>query len=128
MDAGCSEAFSSLGSFPLFLELGARAVCSLENASPYDAVSAKSFFSFFYILSHYGKSRLGRKLKSTFVGCLDLFVYFSTISKREISLETNLCQKSDSFQFNYFWMFSVFSLLETKIKLMTKTRNHRCIL
>jgi hypothetical protein len=39
MDAGTLEAFQFIGGFPLLLELGAHAVCSLENASPLDAVS-----------------------------------------------------------------------------------------
>ncbi|XP_042494787.1 sec1 family domain-containing protein MIP3 isoform X1 [Macadamia integrifolia] len=38
LDAGCTEAFQCLGAFPLFLELGARAVCSLENMSAFDTV------------------------------------------------------------------------------------------
>ncbi|OVA13996.1 Sec1-like protein [Macleaya cordata] len=38
LDAGCTEAFQFLGAFPLLLELGARAVCSLENVSSLDAV------------------------------------------------------------------------------------------
>jgi hypothetical protein len=38
IDAGTLEAFQFIGGFPLLLELGARAVCSLENASPLDAV------------------------------------------------------------------------------------------
>ncbi|KAF8745066.1 hypothetical protein HU200_013480 [Digitaria exilis] len=33
------EAFQFIGAFPLLLELGARAVCSLESASPLDAVA-----------------------------------------------------------------------------------------
>ncbi|CAL4989383.1 unnamed protein product [Urochloa decumbens] len=39
VDAGTLEAFQFIGAFPLLLELGARAVCSLENASPLDAVA-----------------------------------------------------------------------------------------
>ncbi|XP_058077664.1 sec1 family domain-containing protein MIP3-like [Magnolia sinica] len=39
LDAGCSEAFQFLGALPLLLELGVRAVCSLENMSPLDVVS-----------------------------------------------------------------------------------------
>ncbi|KAL6007542.1 hypothetical protein ACLOJK_033040 [Asimina triloba] len=38
LDAGCSEAFQLLGALPTLLELGARAVCSLENMSPLDVV------------------------------------------------------------------------------------------
>jgi hypothetical protein len=38
LDAGTLEAFQFIGAFPLLLELGARAICSLENASPLDAV------------------------------------------------------------------------------------------
>ncbi|XP_062182504.1 sec1 family domain-containing protein MIP3-like [Phragmites australis] len=38
-DAGTLESFQFIGAFPLLLELGARAVCSLENASPLDAVA-----------------------------------------------------------------------------------------
>ncbi|XP_008781469.2 sec1 family domain-containing protein MIP3 [Phoenix dactylifera] len=34
LDAGCLEAFQFVGAFPLLLELGVRAVCSLENMSP----------------------------------------------------------------------------------------------
>lgn len=39
LDAGSSESFQFLGAFPLFLELGARAVFSLENMSALDKVS-----------------------------------------------------------------------------------------
>ncbi|TKV99488.1 hypothetical protein SEVIR_8G047800v4 [Setaria viridis] len=39
VDAGTLEAFQFIGAFSLLLELGARAVCSLESASPLDAVS-----------------------------------------------------------------------------------------
>lgn len=39
LDAGCLEAFQFVGAFPLLLELGVRAVCSLENMSPLDIVS-----------------------------------------------------------------------------------------
>ncbi|KAI3968281.1 hypothetical protein MKW92_049216 [Papaver armeniacum] len=38
LDAGCTEAFQFIGAVPLLLELGACAVCSLENASALDAV------------------------------------------------------------------------------------------
>lgn len=38
LDAGSSESFQFLGAFPLFLELGARGVCSLENVSAVDEV------------------------------------------------------------------------------------------
>ncbi|KAL3509125.1 hypothetical protein ACH5RR_028526 [Cinchona calisaya] len=38
LDAGCTESFQFLGAFPLLLELGARAVCSLERTSPIDEV------------------------------------------------------------------------------------------
>ncbi|KAK3007986.1 hypothetical protein RJ639_013762 [Escallonia herrerae] len=33
LDAGCTESFQFLGAFPLLLELGAHAFCSLENMS-----------------------------------------------------------------------------------------------
>ncbi|CAN6374275.1 unnamed protein product [Urochloa humidicola] len=39
VDAGTLEAFQLIGAFPLLLELGARAVCSLESTSPLDAVA-----------------------------------------------------------------------------------------
>ncbi|EES18766.2 sec1 family domain-containing protein MIP3 [Sorghum bicolor] len=39
IDAGTLEAFQFIGGFPLLLELGARAVCSLENASSLDAAA-----------------------------------------------------------------------------------------
>ncbi|KAL3632192.1 hypothetical protein CASFOL_025176 [Castilleja foliolosa] len=38
LDAGSTESFQFLGAFPLFLELGARAVCSLENISSLEKV------------------------------------------------------------------------------------------
>lgn len=38
LDAGCTESFQFLGAFPLLLELGARAVCSLEKTSTLDEV------------------------------------------------------------------------------------------
>ncbi|KFK37119.1 hypothetical protein AALP_AA4G215300 [Arabis alpina] len=39
IDAGCTESFQFVGAFSLFLELGARAVCSLENMTSLDAVA-----------------------------------------------------------------------------------------
>lgn len=36
LDAGSAEAFQYIGGLPVLLELGARAVCSLEHASPLD--------------------------------------------------------------------------------------------
>lgn len=38
LDAGCLEAFQFIGAFPLLLQLGVRAVCSLENMSSLDTV------------------------------------------------------------------------------------------
>ena len=48
VDAGTLEAFQFIGAFPLLLEVGARAVCSLENASPLDAVR----FLYYLATSH----------------------------------------------------------------------------
>ncbi|XP_010553950.1 PREDICTED: sec1 family domain-containing protein MIP3 [Tarenaya hassleriana] len=42
IDAGCTESFQFVGAFPLFLELGARSICSLENVNPLDAVAGWS--------------------------------------------------------------------------------------
>ncbi|KAL8131869.1 hypothetical protein AgCh_007686 [Apium graveolens] len=39
LDAGCTESFQLLGAFPLLLELGVHAVCSLESMSPLDVVA-----------------------------------------------------------------------------------------
>ncbi|GMI99324.1 MAG2-interacting protein 3 [Hibiscus trionum] len=39
LDAGCTESFQLMGAFPIFLDLGARAVCGLENTCPLDAVA-----------------------------------------------------------------------------------------
>lgn len=39
LDAGCTESFQLMGAFPLFLDLGARAVCSSENMCALDAVA-----------------------------------------------------------------------------------------
>lgn len=39
LDAGCTESFQLLGAFPLLLELGVHAICSLENMSPLDVVA-----------------------------------------------------------------------------------------
>lgn len=39
IDAGCTESFQLMGAFPLLLDLGVRAVCSLENMCSLDAVS-----------------------------------------------------------------------------------------
>ncbi|KAL1821373.1 hypothetical protein ACET3Z_016242 [Daucus carota] len=39
LDAGCTESFQLLGAFPLLLELGVQAICSLENMSPLDVVA-----------------------------------------------------------------------------------------
>lgn len=38
MDAGAGEAFQFNGGLPSLLDLGARAICSLEQASPFDGV------------------------------------------------------------------------------------------
>ncbi|GAB4824875.1 Sec1 domain-containing protein mip3 [Ancistrocladus abbreviatus] len=38
LDAGCTESFQFLGAFPLLLEHGVRAICSLENMCPLDTV------------------------------------------------------------------------------------------
>ncbi|CAL1394188.1 unnamed protein product [Linum trigynum] len=38
LDSGCTESFQFAGAFPVFLDLGVRAVCSLENMSSLDAV------------------------------------------------------------------------------------------
>ncbi|KAL2496954.1 Sec1 family domain-containing protein MIP3 [Forsythia ovata] len=38
LDAGSTESFQFIGAFPLFMQLGARAVCSLENMSTLDRV------------------------------------------------------------------------------------------
>ncbi|KAF3444005.1 hypothetical protein FNV43_RR13695 [Rhamnella rubrinervis] len=38
LDAGSSESFQFMGAFPVLLNLGVRAICSLENMSPLDAV------------------------------------------------------------------------------------------
>jgi hypothetical protein len=48
IDAGCTESFQFVGAFPLFLELGARAVCSLENMTSLDAVSLLPFLFFLH--------------------------------------------------------------------------------
>eukprot|EP00257_Ricinus_communis_P018030 XP_015576615.1 sec1 family domain-containing protein MIP3 [Ricinus communis] len=39
LDSGCTESFQFAGIFPTLLELGARAVCSLENMCSLDAVA-----------------------------------------------------------------------------------------
>ncbi|TYJ16732.1 hypothetical protein E1A91_A09G003100v1 [Gossypium mustelinum] len=39
LDAGCTESFQLMGAFPLFLDLGAHAVCSSENMCALDAVA-----------------------------------------------------------------------------------------
>ncbi|XP_042452414.1 sec1 family domain-containing protein MIP3-like [Zingiber officinale] len=38
LDAGCLEAFQFIGAFKVLLELGVHSICSLENASPLDAI------------------------------------------------------------------------------------------
>ncbi|CAN1351967.1 Sec1 family domain-containing protein MIP3 [Linum perenne] len=38
LDSGCTESFQYAGAFPVLLDLGVRAVCSLENMSSLDAV------------------------------------------------------------------------------------------
>ncbi|OMO83865.1 Sec1-like protein [Corchorus capsularis] len=38
LDAGCTESFQLMGAFPVLLDLGVRAVCSLENMSSLDTV------------------------------------------------------------------------------------------
>ena len=39
LDSGCTESFQYMGAFPVLLDLGARAICGLENMSSLDAVS-----------------------------------------------------------------------------------------
>jgi len=39
LDAGSTESFQFLGAYPVLLELGARAICSLENMCALDVVS-----------------------------------------------------------------------------------------
>ncbi|KAG6508939.1 hypothetical protein ZIOFF_034321 [Zingiber officinale] len=39
LDAGCLEAFQFIGAFKVLLELGVHSICSLENASPLDAIA-----------------------------------------------------------------------------------------
>ncbi|KAJ8755692.1 hypothetical protein K2173_022635 [Erythroxylum novogranatense] len=39
LDSGCTESFQFIGAFPLLLDYGACAVCSLENMSPLDATA-----------------------------------------------------------------------------------------
>ncbi|XP_039067091.1 sec1 family domain-containing protein MIP3 isoform X2 [Hibiscus syriacus] len=39
LDAGCTESFQLVGAFPIFLDLGVRAVCSLENTYSLDVVA-----------------------------------------------------------------------------------------
>ncbi|XP_016730141.2 sec1 family domain-containing protein MIP3 isoform X3 [Gossypium hirsutum] len=43
LDAGCTESFQLMGAFPLFLDLGARAVCSSENMCALDAVAHSTY-------------------------------------------------------------------------------------
>ncbi|TYI63202.1 hypothetical protein E1A91_D09G003400v1 [Gossypium mustelinum] len=63
LDAGCTESFQLMGAFPLFLDLGARAVCSSENMCALDAVADwnGSFESARKIVAHstYPDSPLG---------------------------------------------------------------------
>lgn len=40
LDAGSTESFQFIGAYPVLLDLGARAICSLENMSALDAVSS----------------------------------------------------------------------------------------
>lgn len=40
LDAGSTESFQFIAAYPILLELGARAICSLENMCPLDLVSA----------------------------------------------------------------------------------------
>lgn len=49
LDAGCTESFQYIGAFPLLLELGVRAICSLENMSSLDAVRMV-FHSFRFVM------------------------------------------------------------------------------
>jgi hypothetical protein len=42
VDSGAGEALHFMGGLPFILQLGVRAVCSLENASPLDAVRTLS--------------------------------------------------------------------------------------
>ncbi|PNX93714.1 hypothetical protein L195_g016871 [Trifolium pratense] len=43
LDAGVTESFQFIGAYPVLLEIGARAVCSLENMSVLDAMSHSVF-------------------------------------------------------------------------------------
>ncbi|KAI4322785.1 hypothetical protein L6164_022449 [Bauhinia variegata] len=40
LDAGATESFRFLGPYPVLLELGTRAICSLENTSSLDAFNS----------------------------------------------------------------------------------------
>lgn len=39
LDSGCTESFQFVGAFPILLDLGVRAICSLENMCSLDVVS-----------------------------------------------------------------------------------------
>lgn len=39
LDSGCTESFQFIGAFPMLLEFGVRAICSLENMCSLDSVS-----------------------------------------------------------------------------------------
>ena len=41
LDAGSTESFQFIGAYPILLDLGARAICSLESMSVLDAVSIR---------------------------------------------------------------------------------------
>lgn len=40
LDAGSTESFQFIGAYPVLLDIGARAVCNLENMSVLDVVSS----------------------------------------------------------------------------------------
>lgn len=41
LDAGSTEGFQFIGAFPVLLDLGAQAICSLENMCELDVVSTE---------------------------------------------------------------------------------------
>lgn len=45
LDAGSTESFQLIGAYPVLLDLGARAVCCLENMCALDVVSTSSSFT-----------------------------------------------------------------------------------
>ncbi|KAJ4846108.1 hypothetical protein Tsubulata_015360 [Turnera subulata] len=82
LDSGCTESFQFLGAFPTLLELGAKAVCCLENLGSLDTVSTwwllfpLSRYPFFYKFDMFS---LLRKKKKSDLWCWHVHLCYACV-------------------------------------------------